>query len=114
VAGSEAGAELVRREVATLPVAVIPQLGAGVPHDLEELVRFIARRIVGQEEADAVTSEVLHWIQSHLGLDYGWPGNIRELRNLIERLLILHEGHEVRATDLPGEFGRGSVGAVTQ
>jgi glycosyltransferase involved in cell wall biosynthesis len=33
VAGSEAGAELVRREVATLPVAVIPQLGAGVPHD---------------------------------------------------------------------------------
>lgn len=33
VAGSEAGAELVRREVATLPVAVIPQLGAGVPPD---------------------------------------------------------------------------------
>jgi glycosyltransferase involved in cell wall biosynthesis len=33
VAGSEAGAELVRREVTTLPVAVIPQLGSGVPHD---------------------------------------------------------------------------------
>ena len=33
MAGSEAGAELVRREVATLPVAVIPQLGAGVPPD---------------------------------------------------------------------------------
>jgi len=33
VAGSEAGAELVRREVPTLPVTVIPQLGAGVPHD---------------------------------------------------------------------------------
>ena len=33
VAGSEAAAELVRREVATLPVAVIPQLGAGVPPD---------------------------------------------------------------------------------
>jgi len=33
VAGSEAGAELVRHEVTTLPVAVIPQLGAGVPHD---------------------------------------------------------------------------------
>jgi two-component system, NtrC family, response regulator AtoC len=39
-------------------------------------------------------------------VDYGWPGNIRELRNLIERLHILHEGHEVRAADLPGEFGR--------
>jgi DNA-binding NtrC family response regulator len=37
-------------------------------------------------------------------IDYGWPGNIRELRNLIERLHILHEGHEVRAADLPPEF----------
>jgi glycosyltransferase involved in cell wall biosynthesis len=33
VAGSEAAAELVRRDVATLPIAVIPQLGAGVPPD---------------------------------------------------------------------------------
>ena len=39
-------------------------------------------------------------------LDYGWPGNIRELRNLVERLHILHEGTEVRAADLPAEFGR--------
>jgi DNA-binding NtrC family response regulator len=37
-------------------------------------------------------------------VDYAWPGNIRELRNLIERLHILHEGGEVRASDLPGEF----------
>jgi len=36
--------------------------------------------------------------------EYGWPGNIRELRNFLERLQILHEGHEVRASDLPGEF----------
>jgi DNA-binding NtrC family response regulator len=35
---------------------------------------------------------------------YAWPGNIRELRNFIERLQILHEGQEVRAADLPGEF----------
>ncbi|MGH9388202.1 MAG: sigma-54 factor interaction domain-containing protein, partial [Vicinamibacteria bacterium] len=40
---------------------------ADAPHDLEELVRFVARRIVGPEEADPVTSEVLQWIQSHLG-----------------------------------------------
>jgi len=35
---------------------------------------------------------------------YAWPGNIRELRNLIERLQILHEGDEVDAEDLPPEF----------
>jgi len=39
-------------------------------------------------------------------IDYGWPGNIRELRNLVERLHILHEGSEVRAADLPAEFSR--------
>ena len=35
---------------------------------------------------------------------YEWPGNIRELRNLVERLQILHEGDEVRPSDLPGEI----------
>jgi two-component system response regulator HydG len=35
---------------------------------------------------------------------YEWPGNIRELRNLIERLQILHEGDEIRVDDLPPEF----------
>jgi DNA-binding NtrC family response regulator len=39
-------------------------------------------------------------------IEYGWPGNIRELRNLVERLHILHEGSEVRAADLPAEFSR--------
>jgi len=39
-------------------------------------------------------------------MQYEWPGNIRELRNLIERLQILHEGDEVTAADLPPEFGR--------
>jgi DNA-binding NtrC family response regulator len=39
-------------------------------------------------------------------VEYDWPGNIRELRNLIERLYILHEGHEVHAGDLPEEFHR--------
>jgi len=35
---------------------------------------------------------------------YEWPGNIRELRNMVERLLILHEGDEVQARDLPVEL----------
>ncbi|HET9489543.1 MAG TPA: sigma-54 dependent transcriptional regulator [Methylomirabilota bacterium] len=38
-------------------------------------------------------------------MSYSWPGNIRELRNLVERLMILHEGDEVRVNDLPAELG---------
>jgi DNA-binding NtrC family response regulator len=32
---------------------------------------------------------------------YQWPGNIRELENLIERLAILSEGGRLEASDLP-------------
>jgi two-component system response regulator AtoC len=43
---------------------------------------------------------------------YDWPGNIRELRNLLERMHILHEGHEVHASDLPGEFNAPSSAPI--
>ncbi len=34
-------------------------------------------------------------------LNYDWPGNIRELRNLIERLVILSKGSKITINDLP-------------
>lgn len=40
---------------------------------------------------------------------YGWPGNILELRNLCERLMILLPGQEVGAQNLPQEFHSGPV-----
>ncbi|MBP1742468.1 MAG: Fis family transcriptional regulator [Deltaproteobacteria bacterium] len=35
---------------------------------------------------------------------YHWPGNIRELRNLVERLVIMTQAKEVRAEDIPAPF----------
>ncbi len=37
-------------------------------------------------------------------VNYNWPGNLRELRNLIERTVILTPGPEITPTDLPEEF----------
>ncbi len=34
-------------------------------------------------------------------LKYPWPGNIRELENLLERIVVLAEGTEIEAGDLP-------------
>jgi two-component system, NtrC family, response regulator HydG len=31
---------------------------------------------------------------------YSWPGNIRELRNVLERAMLVSDGHEIRVEDL--------------
>ena len=38
-------------------------------------------------------------------LEYGWPGNIRELENLMERSVLLCDGDTIRPSDLPGLRG---------
>lgn len=38
---------------------------------------------------------------------YGWPGNIRELRNAIERAMLLAEGDELTDKDFPLTTGVG-------
>jgi NtrC-family two-component system response regulator AlgB len=35
---------------------------------------------------------------------YSWPGNLRELRNAIERAVILAPGNRITASDLPSEL----------
>jgi DNA-binding NtrC family response regulator len=38
---------------------------------------------------------------------YPWPGNIRELENTIERIVILSHGDEIEVSDLPAEVRAG-------
>lgn len=37
-------------------------------------------------------------------LHYNWPGNLRELRNYVERAVIMAEGELVQVEDLPGKL----------
>jgi len=43
---------------------------------------------------------------------HAWPGNIRELENLMERLALLVEGPRVTVAELPPELGAPAPGAV--
>lgn len=56
---------------------------------------FFAKQVRGQ--AQRFSKEA----QTQL-LTYTWPGNLRELRNVIERAVILCSGKEIEAADLPG------------
>jgi two-component system, NtrC family, response regulator AtoC len=65
--------------------------------DIPLLVRhFVAlfNRQLGRN-VRSVTSAALEQLQA-----YGWPGNIRELRNLVERAMLLAAHDELRPADL--------------
>ena len=40
-------------------------------------------------------------------IEYSWPGNIRELKNTIDRSVIMAEGDEISVRDLPDEITAG-------
>jgi two-component system response regulator AtoC len=49
----------------------------------------------------AISSEAIACLTS-----YHWPGNIRELENMMERTILFCEGPEIRARDLPPELAQ--------
>jgi DNA-binding NtrC family response regulator len=60
---------------------------ADAPDDLHNLVLFTARRVAGEEAAE-LAREVEQWIETNLGRDYAWPGNIRELEQCVRNCLV--------------------------
>lgn len=60
---------------------------ADAPEDLSRLIRFLAERIA-PDEAGSIAGEVEDWIVGHLGTDYPWPGNIRELEQCVRNVVI--------------------------
>jgi two-component system NtrC family response regulator len=68
------------------------------PEDIPELVRyFFARSCVKHGREDLVLPERLH---GHF-FAYRWLGNVRELENTLERIVVLTQGREVGVNDLP-------------
>lgn len=60
-----------------------------------------------KEKLTGVTPEAMNLL-----LDYSWPGNIRELENLVERLAILKGNGLIDVQDLPDKY-RGTTTSLT-
>jgi len=80
--------------------------------DLPALIRFFLRkeseRLALRQPLgiDPVAEEVL--------LQYHWPGNIRELQNVIARALVMADGDKVTVADLPRLLGPNEHGGEGQ
>ncbi|MBW2274277.1 MAG: sigma-54-dependent Fis family transcriptional regulator [Deltaproteobacteria bacterium] len=61
---------------------------ADSPEELRDLIAVLARRIVGDEDHEALTEETARFVEGELGLDYAWPGNVRELEQCVRNVLI--------------------------
>ena len=81
--------------ISTLPLTV-PALRER-PEDLPELARALLRRTSAEMGRGELTlsDDALEALQA-----YSWPGNIRELRNVLERAGLYSDGNRVRVKDL--------------
>jgi DNA-binding NtrC family response regulator len=81
--------------------------------DIPDLVNhFLARFAVDSEkEIDGITPAALNTL-----LDYHWPGNVRQLENMVERAVALASGQVIDVNDvhldsIPGKAGAASAGS---
>jgi len=72
-------------------------------------IELIARHLLKQLGASAyeLTPEALNALKN-----YGWPGNVRQLRNCLERAVLLANDNRITLSELPPEVARPLVTAA--
>ncbi len=85
------------------------------PDELADLTTALARRLVGDGEAERLVAETLAFVRDRLGSRYPWPGNVRELEQCVRSVLVRgrYTPPEVPASsdDWPTVFRDGSLSA---
>lgn len=75
------------------------------PEDIPLLAEHFLNQLAGEETArPLMTEDALRTLQA-----YRWPGNIRQLRNVIEKAVAMCSGGAITAEYLRGEFNMGST-----
>ncbi|MEM7138510.1 MAG: sigma 54-interacting transcriptional regulator [Myxococcota bacterium] len=86
------------------------------PEELGRLVTVLLQRVLGAHDPRSV-DEVMTGIAESVGMDYLWPGNIRELEQCVRNILIhgryTPASHLAMPTGLDALFGRMREASVT-
>lgn len=70
------------------------------PEDIEPLARHLLKQVGGANPPE-LTPEALAALRS-----YGWPGNVRQLKNCLERAVLLSNDGRITPNELPPEVAR--------
>jgi DNA-binding NtrC family response regulator len=70
------------------------------PEDIEPLARHLLK-LVGGTNPPAINADALSAMRA-----YHWPGNVRQLRNCLERAVILANNGQITVSELPPEVVR--------
>lgn len=89
--------ELARVPLTRIPLAPLQERSSDVPALFKVFARGAAAH--NRQEPPRLSQEA-----RRLLMGYGWPGNIRELRLVAERLALLYPGLEVPVSKLPAEI----------
>ncbi|HYP02895.1 MAG TPA: sigma-54 dependent transcriptional regulator, partial [Pyrinomonadaceae bacterium] len=77
------------------------------PEDIEPLAQHLVRQLGGLNPPE-ITAEALAALS-----EYPWPGNVRQLRNCLERAVLLANDGRITRGDLPPEIANPSATAAT-
>ncbi len=70
------------------------------PEDVAPLTEYILKQLAGAN-APQLTEEVIGRLRA-----YNWPGNVRQLRNCLERAVLLSNEGRITTNELPPEVAR--------
>ncbi|MDZ7779151.1 MAG: sigma-54 dependent transcriptional regulator [Gemmatimonadota bacterium] len=82
-------------------LAVVPIHLPPLRQRTEEIPRLVSHLLERQRERMGLAVEGVDPAAMEVLLSYPWPGNIRELENVLERALVLTEGPSISVEDLP-------------
>ena len=73
------------------------------PEDIRPLINHFIEKFANEHPAETPIKGIDR-DSERLFYEYSWPGNIRELENVIERAMILCPADLIRISDLPNDF----------
>ncbi|MEM1245430.1 MAG: sigma-54 dependent transcriptional regulator [Acidobacteriota bacterium] len=78
--------------------------------DIGDLARHLVTQLTsraGRAGAPSLSGEAVELLSQQ-----PWPGNVRQLSNVLERALILSDGDELQRSDIEAVLGTGAVGHI--